>query len=556
MNEKPLTDAAAREAIRTRLDRNFLVEAGAGSGKTTCLVERMAALLAGGFCRPEKMAAVTFTRKAAGELKEKFQVRLEEMFREEGNPAVKERLGEALGKMERAFLGTIHSFCARLLRERPVEAGIAPDFTEIEGLEERLLEEMAWEEYLLEVRFGRPELLRQLAGLDLSPEAIRGAFQQLNRYPDVEMASRDAPYPELSRVRGELQEFCRLAERLLPSRQPHNGWDSLQRTARRALRWQRVFDLRQDRYLLRLLERMDRNASPTYNRWPDRRDAEALAEAFNHFRKNALKPARQAWLEYRHAHLLRFLLPAAERYRELRRRENKLNYQDLLMQAAELLKNNPEVRGYFRERFSHLLVDEFQDTDPIQAEVMFYLTGTDPSETDWTALAPRAGSLFVVGDPKQSIYRFRRADIDTYYRVKDLITASGGEVLHLTSNFRSLPELIDWSNRSFDELFAPASAPHQAEFVPMDPVRQRERGTDGGIYRLELEDVKGNNREQIAWQDAERTADWIARALDGELELSRTPSEKACGLAARPVPGDFLLLVHYKRHMALYARAL
>ncbi len=553
---KKLKDAVAREAIRTRLEENFLVEAGAGSGKTTKLVDRMAALLAGGFCHPQKLAAVTFTRKAAGELKEKFQLRLEEMFRKEDDPRVKERLGEALGKMEGIFVGTIHSFCARLLKERPVEAGIAPDFAEIEGLEEKLLEEKAWEDYLLEVRFNGGNLLEQLGKLDLSPEDIKGAFRELNRYPDVEMISSKADYPDLTSVRAKLNNFCQLARKQLPSQQPPQGWDDLQKVVLRALRWQRMFDLQQDRYLLRLLEKMDQNAKPTYKRWPSKDETKELEGIFNDFREKEIQPAIKAWQEYRHFHLLNFLLPAAESYREMRRRENKLNYQDLLMLSAELLKYNPEVRSYFQESYTHLLVDEFQDTDPIQAEIMFYMTGGELSEKDWTKLNPRPGSLFVVGDPKQSIYRFRRADIDTYNRVKDMISKSGGEVLYLTSNFRSLPGIIDWTNLAFADLFTPLSPPYQAGFVPMDRVREKEKGTCSGVYKLNLEGVKGNNSEEIARQDASRIASWIHGSLEGDIALSRTGEEREKGLGAEPLPGDFLILVRYKKHMSLYARAL
>ena len=139
-----------------------------------------------------------------------------------------------------------------------------------------------------------------------------------------------------------MKEFCLLAQQHLPVKQYPDGWDGLQATARRALRWQRMFDLQQDRYLLRLLEKMDKNAGPTFKRWPNREDAETLAKAFADFRENGLKPARKAWLEYRHFHLLDFIIPAAERYHDLRMSENKLNFQDLLMLAAKLLKNNPK----------------------------------------------------------------------------------------------------------------------------------------------------------------------------------------------------------------------
>ena len=168
MHKATLKDQAARDKISSSLDQTFLVEAGAGSGKTAGLIKRMVALLAEGRCEPQKMAAVTFTRKAAGELKERFQVGIEERWRQETDQQVRERLTESLEKIERIFTGTIHSFCARLLRERPIEAGIAPDFTEIEGLEEKMLEETAWEQYLVEVGANNPQLLGRLDELDLS----------------------------------------------------------------------------------------------------------------------------------------------------------------------------------------------------------------------------------------------------------------------------------------------------------------------------------------------------------------------------------------------------
>jgi len=112
------------------------------------------------------------------------------------------------------------------------------------------------------------------------------------------------------------------------------------------------------------------------------------------------------------------------------------------MRAAELLRHEG-VRRYFRRRFTHLLVDEFQDTDPIQAEVMLLLTADNPTEQDWRACKPVPGSLFVVGDPKQSIYRFRRADIVTYNMVKQIIQKNRGELLTLTCNFRTVPAITD-----------------------------------------------------------------------------------------------------------------
>jgi len=556
MSKRTVKDLAAREAIRTRLDQTFMVEAGAGSGKTTSLVERMVALITGGICNVEKIAAITFTRKAAGELKERFQVKLEQCFRQEQDSAVRKRLGAALENLDQAFLGTIHAFCSRLLRERPVEAGTAPDFTEIEGLEERLLQERAWEEYLLKVRLEQPELLRTLNRLDVTPQDLRKAYQELVKYPDVEMVYEEAPYPEPAEARTRLEELGRLAETLLPKSAPEKGWDGLQKVLRQAGHWLRTFDLTDDRYLLRLLAKLNKKAEPTLNRWPSKEAARKAEAAFNSFKAEVVEPTLQKWREYRHQPLMEFLLPAAQYYQAVRERENKVNFQDLLMRTAKVLAANPEVRGYFQQRFTHLLVDEFQDTDPIQAQVMMYLTGTDLQERDWTKLAPRPGSLFVVGDPKQSIYRFRRADMDTYNLVKEQIQKAGGEVLHLTTNFRSLPKVIEWVNPAFRDLLAAAAYPYQAPFVPMDPDPAKEDLETGGILKLKLADVNRNNHGEIAWQDAVKAASWIRWALDGNLTLTRTPREIAEGRSEIPVPGDFMILVRYKKQLALYAQAL
>ena len=136
--------------------------------------------------------------------------------------------------------------------------------------------------------------------------------------------------------------------------------------------------------------------------------------------------------------MIRALRPAMEVYDRRRKEAGGLNFQDLLMKAAALLRDKPVIRRYFRGRFTHVLVDEFQDTDPIQAEVMLLLTADNADEQDWRQCRPVPGSLFVVGDPKQSIYRFRRADIVIYTQVKEIILASGGVVVPLTANFRTI----------------------------------------------------------------------------------------------------------------------
>src|SRR5262245_15464319 len=152
---RPIPDASDRDRIVAELDRNLLVEAGAGSGKTQKLADRMAAGIASGKYELGRMAAITFTRKAAAELRGRFQIALEEELGRTskassdaaGTEPRAARLRDALSNLERFFAGTIHSFCARLLRERPVESGVSPGFTELDDVEERLVREQSWRDY-------------------------------------------------------------------------------------------------------------------------------------------------------------------------------------------------------------------------------------------------------------------------------------------------------------------------------------------------------------------------------------------------------------------------
>ena len=544
-----LSDAPARKDIGTCLDDTLMVEAGAGTGKTWSLVERMVALISSGKCTAGSMAAVTFTRKAAGELENRFQIELEKALPKAAEPEQAERIATALAELDSAFIGTIHSFCSRILRERPVEAGISPEFSEIEGGEEKLLCRAAWHNYLLKVRLSEPWKLKRLSELDLSPEDLWSAFELIVSYPDLEFPRRQMPFPDLEGFRQQLKKFIQTATENLPAAPPAR-WDDLQNLVLMAKRWERIHDLYSNTSagnlaLLRLATKLNRTGGRTLKCWDSKEQCLAVEEAFFNLRDNHLIPLLQNWWAYRYHDVIEFLLPAAEDYRESRRFSGNLNFQDLLMLTAQLLRSNPEVRRYFQERFTHLLIDEFQDTDPIQAEIMLYLTGEDLYESNWAALKPRPGSLFVVGDPKQSIYRFRRADIATYNQVKDIIKQSGGRILYLTTNFRSRPPLVKWSNRVFQNLFPGSGDLYQADFVAMDspPAEAGAPDQEDRIQKIAVPDVPYDRKGKIAELDAARIGSWIAGALDAA-------GEPGCD------PGDFLIITRYKKDMACYAREL
>ena len=134
------------------------------------------------------------------------------------------------------------------------------------------------------------------------------------------------------------------------------------------------------------------------------------------------------------------LLGCVDEYERLKAREGALDFLDLLVRARNLLRDDAAVRRHFQTRFTRIFVDEFQDTDPLQAEVLLLLAADDPGETDWRRVSPVRGKLFVVGDPKQSIYRFRRADVETYLQVCEQLKASGAQTGRAPQELPQRPE--------------------------------------------------------------------------------------------------------------------
>ena len=200
-------DAQYRRMIAQDLDVSMLVEAGAGSGKTTSLVDRMLSLIASNRCTVEKMAAVTFTRKAAAELKGRFQIELEKAVREARNDERRGRFQEALDHLGRLFVGTIHSFCARILRERPIEARLDPDFKELEENENTILRDRCWSEYLEGLHITGSPVLNTLRELGINPGDLLPVYQNVAQYPEVEVAREKLQKPDFSNEKERLRSF-------------------------------------------------------------------------------------------------------------------------------------------------------------------------------------------------------------------------------------------------------------------------------------------------------------------------------------------------------------
>ncbi|MFO7893768.1 MAG: UvrD-helicase domain-containing protein [Longimicrobiales bacterium] len=542
----PLPDAGARARIREELDTNLLVEAGAGSGKTTALVERMVALVRTGTARADEVAAVTFTRKAAAELRQRFQTELESALaaaRSAGGEEEVDRLDAALRDIDRGFIGTIHAFCARLLRERPVEAGLDPGFRELMGAEEVRQRRAFWRTHLERLSAADDPLVAELTDVGLAPSQLESLFDEMVSNPDVRFPAEPVDPPtaaEVDAVRERLDALLDRGAALMPAEpDPERGWDSLQNRIRLLLFLRRVVDW-DDRtvFLDRLGEEVcGRSYGVVQKRWPDKGVAKALSEDWGELRDGAAMDVLDRWWSHRYPIALDFARRAADAFEAERRRIGALNFQDLLMLAARLLRSHPGAREQLGRRYRRVLVDEFQDTDPVQAEVLMLLTS--PADGGpWQEAVPRPGALFVVGDPKQSIYRFRRADIAVYNLVRDRFT-DFGDVLELVANFRSLPPIGELVDGVFGEggRFGDRATAYQAAFAPLRTRRVPEPERQG-VYQYPI-DPDGRSYRDAAADGAARLVPWIARQVRGGRS-----------------PGDFLILARQKAELATYAREL
>ncbi|HVH56476.1 MAG TPA: UvrD-helicase domain-containing protein [Vicinamibacterales bacterium] len=501
MSNSPLADQDARDAIANALDDTLVVEAAAGTGKTTELVKRILRILstggADGTVTVGNIVAVTFTEKAAGELKLRLREALEkERTRARENSTsdeIGQRLDRALGELEEAHVSTIHGFCAELLRERPVEARVDPLFTVLtESQAERLFDEAfgAWiQAELADPPEGVRRALRRsvwagfgrgAAREDGPIDRLRRAAWELAQWRDFTAPWTRLPFDReraIERLIEELHAFASLAEG------PSYARDNLfmdtapARHLSQEIALQQSFDhVDFDGWEARLADlARDRNFSRArHGRGPGYRPGvprASVVEAVEQLRAHLDQFRMDADADLAAA-LQQELRAAVARYEELKTRAGALDFLDLLLKARDLVKQDTGVRRGFQDRFKHIFVDEFQDTDPLQAEILLLLAADDPSSTDWRTSIPTPGRLFIVGDPKQSIYRFRRADVGVYRDVCARLAQCGAKVVQLTTSFRSVPGIQAAVNVAFAPIMTVDAFTLQADYVPLSPFRE------------------------------------------------------------------------------------
>jgi ATP-dependent helicase/nuclease subunit A len=458
-------DEEARQRARRDHASSLVIEAGAGTGKTTLLVDRIEFLVRSGAARLDQVAAVTFTENAATTMKLRLRERLEGARVDASvPPEERRRASEALEVLERASVCTVHALCASMLQERPLECGVVPGFRVADEAETDLIFARAWEEWLLErLTHGDDVLLDALdQGVPLEAVTAWGERSSLRGLARVLLEQRDlAPLAaqetfDVDAARDELQAKGMRARELAEGAQEGDA------LAERLLGF--VAHAEAARFLEgpRLVEHLLAPPSVPKNfghrpRWPS---VEALEEAraVAAWAKESAEDWRAALGADTHGRLVRALGGVGALYERRKQERGVLDFLDLLLKTRDALRDQPAVRRYFQDRFLHLIIDEFQDTDPLQVEIARLLTEDRP------------GALVVVGDAKQSIYRFRRAEVRLFRELAEGAEAGDGQaVLHLRQNFRSRPAILRFVNRVFSELIQESEEADQPPYSPIDP---------------------------------------------------------------------------------------
>ena len=591
-----LTGAAGEE----NFDINWLVEAGAGAGKTWLIVQRIVRQLTSGWCAPEEVAAITFTNKSTGELRERLERELRRRRDDTADPAERQRLetlAAAAGNMQ---VSTIHGFCQTLLSAFPLEAGVPLDAEICAGEEHAALARSFFRRLCRE----EPERFAAAEQLGLRREALEALFLHLADQAGIEpvfcppesetgqtylacfleeadrvrltlqerFGSLSDPSPLTDELRWglslpappDIESAARLARllRQLDDQQARRDrpgfkggkktWrvDALVDTEDESLtgRWSRLRELwdavRREQGRLEKLKTRKRGLEAA------RQEAEELTASLSELREqlsallaqpdlaavwaavNYLEKQEDgllpAWEQVCHSAGMAALAGCLDDWRREKRARGILSYGDLLEDARDLLQSTPRARRALGRRFKVIYVDEFQDTDPVQAQLLFALTHSGMDlPADWKDCTPRPGSLFLVGDPKQAIYRFRGADIDIYNTVKAMFAGGAGEVAVLGANFRSAPALCRFVNDTFRPILT--GGKYQADFTPMEAQKVGPPLTGAFTFPSPGE--------------TEAQADRVAAFVEG--------------VAARGYRyGDFLILCGRKRDVSRYAAAL
>lgn len=570
-----LVDEAARRRALTAFDETLLVEAAAGTGKTALMAGRCALLLASGVA-PNAVAAITFTELAAGELALRIRRMVEALLRgdipNELRPALPAGLSDeqrlnleaAAARLDDLTATTIHGFCQAMIGAFAVEADIDPGAAVLDAPAADVLFEDAFRRWLrrrlsaddvgagavgvlaADDPLGVVDTLRELARLRRDHLTARPPSVDLSQRPDLEFRDAvddferwfaSAPgEPKTADLLADLRTLCDFFGDTLAG---PGDFKSLWRLAS------------PPRVAVLKAKGLEWRAYSYKGAWRRAAGAEGSAlfvAAEAHY--DACRSTFAALMGQVGGALVADLSSELdellEDYAARKRAAAALDFDDLLLKARSLVRGHEPVRRALGARYRHIFVDEFQDTNPVQAEVVFAIAADD-TPPRWTDAVPRPGSLFLVGDPKQAIYRFRGAHVAAYASVRDAFAARDpASIIAVTANFRSEPAILEHVNSCFS---GPLSEPGQPGYVDLAPTVEASAGGLPCVAKLSL-DVRTLSAGQQRDAEAEAVAA-VCRRLVGAIDVRRSDEMRT------PLrPGDIALLAPTGSELWRYERAL
>lgn len=597
-----LHDLEARRTALTDRRHGLVVEAGAGSGKTAILAGRVALLMADGVA-PRNIAAITFTELAAAELATRIGEYVEDLTAGKvpttlaaafptGSPSQEQRdaLIHAREELDELTCSTIHGFARELVRPYPVEADIDPGAGVLEPAEQQLLFDDVFETWLREQLGEKPREKRpgtnaaDHEGEENDPTVADPVLSAVARFVIADDKDKRETLEGLARCLHEREDATAavptdLADLALRTVQAGDAFHSFARAQAGANEVMgdllpqvqpllaSLADTRADAESAIRVLTLDRPV-PLFTtggtvrklrvkgKWVEAARAAGLSKAdaedaytqaadlhadFDAAFSELCEAAADTLL---HA-LVHELKGIGRRYQERKRAAAALDFDDLIRTALKLLREHPTVQGELAERYQHVLIDEFQDTDPLQAEIVWRITG-NPTSDDWRTWPSRTGARFVVGDPKQSIYRFRGADASTYAQLTESLTADAASMsVELNTNFRSRAGILSTVNHTFSE---PLAAEYQPGYRPLHPFKSA--ADTPSVVRLHVPGPNGAEQsayaEELREAEAATVAALVRDLVDGISDLLPEPVKA----------GHIALLAPVGSGLDIYERAL
>ncbi len=555
-----LTEQQCR-AVMTR-EVSVVLSSGAGCGKTHVLTQRYLSHLRDDGAEVSQVVAITFTDRAARQMRSRIRGAVLANVRAAATDAEAERWAGHLRALETAQISTIHAFCAALLRQHAVEVGLDPRFDVLEDVLSVNLETEALTaclQRLLTAQAEAGEDLRQLVllyGWPATVEAVQHLLRGWDELPWREWLGRTAEQVAEEWVRrGRAELLPRYVDYLLVAspkiarcldllrRKPPVPGSPLAANVRRLLEGMpRLGDAPDLAVAVEEMAEAAKVGRKGPQSWPDPDDYQAVKKALEEFRAELRAQKLEAFAApvegltdavVAGQRCLRVAREAALAYRERKRQHGVVDFQDLLLMARDLLRDSADVRARLQDRYRFLLIDELQDTDPVQMQLVESLCGAKLT----------AGKLFAVGDHKQSIYRFRGANVHLFRGLRDQVPHDGRQ--GLTVNFRSQPAILDFANALLGR-----------DMEAYEPLRPHHRQLNEGPCveflwspRLDRESVTESRRTE---------AEWIARRIAAMIDREELVAERADGgERLRPVRrGDVVLLFRAMSNVHLYEASL